>query len=326
MKKYNIEGGIDFYSELYKSLDVEENEHKTEEDSNLCLITNQPLIERHFEMSCGHKFNYLALYYDIKNHKQKFNGMESSASHLKQNEIRCPYCRKKQTGILPYYEELGLAKINGVNDISINSKTNNGLDINYKPCQFLLSNPNFDQSGNNVVEIAEYNSGNCKFFKCHHIGSQINYFFPKGQYKKANYTVDYPETIVEDDKYYCWTHKKQMIRKYKDDILNKAKNEVKKMMQKEKEEAKLLKQVKTQLKKLEAAGKKLKKIANSDTIENIVIGEVDLSGNTLTINDNLCLEVLKTGPKKGTCCGYNLFSDNLCKRHYNLKSKIINQK
>jgi hypothetical protein len=35
MKKYNIEGGIDFYSELYKSLDVEENEHKTEEDSKL---------------------------------------------------------------------------------------------------------------------------------------------------------------------------------------------------------------------------------------------------------------------------------------------------
>ena len=98
------------------------------------------------------------------------------------------------------------------------------------------------------------------------------------------------------------------------------------MMQKEKEEAKLLKQVKTQLKKLEAAGKKLKKIPNFDTTENIVIGVVDLSGNALTINDNLCLEVLKTKAKKGTLCGCNIFLDNLCKRHYNLKSKIINQK
>ena len=34
MSKYNIEGGIDFFSELYKSLDIEENEQKTEEDNN----------------------------------------------------------------------------------------------------------------------------------------------------------------------------------------------------------------------------------------------------------------------------------------------------
>ena len=333
MKKYNIEGGIDFYSELYKSLDIEENEHKTEEDSKLCLITNQPLIERHFEMDCGHKFNYLPLYYDLKNHKQKFNGMETSTSHLKIDEIRCPYCRIKHKGVLPYYEELGLAKINGVNDININLKTNNGLHSEYKPCQFLVSNPNFDQSGNNIVEIAEYNSGNCKFFKCHHIGSQINYFFSKGQYKKGNYTVDYPETVVEDDKYYCWTHKKQMIKKYKDDILNKAKDEVKSLIQKEKEDLKKakdeakqnekeLKQAKAQLKKLETVSKKIMKKPNDDNIENVVIGVVDLSGNVLTINDNLCLEVLKTGPKKGYSCGCSVFSHNLCKRHYNLKNKI----
>ena len=29
MKKYNIEGNIDFFSELYKSLDIEENIEKT---------------------------------------------------------------------------------------------------------------------------------------------------------------------------------------------------------------------------------------------------------------------------------------------------------
>ena len=72
MMKYNIEGGIDFYSELYKSLDIEENENKTEEDSNLCLISNQPLNEYHFKMICGHKFNYIPLYLDIKNHKEKY--------------------------------------------------------------------------------------------------------------------------------------------------------------------------------------------------------------------------------------------------------------
>ena len=67
--KYNIEGGIDFYSELYKSLDIEENEHKTIEDLNMCLITNSPLESNHIQLTCGHKFNYIPLYFDIKNHK-----------------------------------------------------------------------------------------------------------------------------------------------------------------------------------------------------------------------------------------------------------------
>ena len=36
--KYNIENNIDFFSELYKSLDTIENQEKTEEDDNYCLI------------------------------------------------------------------------------------------------------------------------------------------------------------------------------------------------------------------------------------------------------------------------------------------------
>ena len=58
MDKYIIEGGLDFYEELYKSLDIEETNEKTEEDNNLCLITNQPLTEKSVELNCGHKFNY----------------------------------------------------------------------------------------------------------------------------------------------------------------------------------------------------------------------------------------------------------------------------
>ena len=71
--KYNIEGGIDFYEELYKSLDVDEDNNKTEDDKNLCLITNKPLCDKFVKMECEHKFNYIPLYLDIKNHKQKFN-------------------------------------------------------------------------------------------------------------------------------------------------------------------------------------------------------------------------------------------------------------
>jgi hypothetical protein len=318
MKKYNIEGGIDFYSELYKSLDIEENEHKTEEDDKLCLITNKPLIENYFEMCCGHKFNYLPLYYDLKNHKQKFNGMESISSHLKLDEIRCPYCRKKQKGVLPYYEELGLAKINGVNDININLKHNDNL-YSYNPCQFLTLNPNFDKNGNNIVEVDEHNNGNCKFLKCNLSGSQIKYSFTKGQYKNGNYIIDYPMTTIDDDKCYCWSHKKQMIKKYKNDILNTAKDEVKKMKLKEKEEKD---EAKKKEKEEKIQFKKLAKKTNPSKIENVVIGVIDLSLNTVENNNSYCLEILKTGSKKGDQCKCAVFSENLCKRHYNLKNKI----
>jgi hypothetical protein len=67
---YNIEGNINFYEELYKSLDTEDKQ----DNNDYCLISNQPLVENYVTMSCGHKFNYQPLFYDILNHKKKFNG------------------------------------------------------------------------------------------------------------------------------------------------------------------------------------------------------------------------------------------------------------
>jgi DNA-directed RNA polymerase subunit RPC12/RpoP len=185
MKKYNIEGSIDFFSELYKSLD--------DEDENLCLITNLPLSEKYVTMDCGHKFNYIPLYFDIKNHKQKFNGMEGSSSRLNKNEIRCPYCRNRHKGVLPYYEDLGLAKIDGVNFVDPNYKSHVNTSSCYKHCQFLTPNPNFNPLGENASETNASNNNNCKYFLCFHMGSKIN--FQYGQETGENYG---------DDKYYCW--------------------------------------------------------------------------------------------------------------------------
>ena len=58
-KKYKIEGNIDFFSELYKSLDEDDS---TGEDENTCLITNEPLTDRYVKMKCGHSFNYLPFF------------------------------------------------------------------------------------------------------------------------------------------------------------------------------------------------------------------------------------------------------------------------
>jgi hypothetical protein len=112
MAKYVFEGGIDFYNELYNSLDDDSNVNENPVET--CLITGEPLDQFHFTMDCNHKFNYAPLYKDLLNFKNKLSYME--IAKFKNNEIRCPYCRKKQTNLLPYHEELGLAKVNGIND------------------------------------------------------------------------------------------------------------------------------------------------------------------------------------------------------------------
>ena len=105
MPKYIVEGNVDFYQSLFNNMLTVDDD---QDEADNCLITNLPLTDKFVNLSCGHKFNYIPLYNDIFNHKQKFNIMESTISSLKIDEIRCPYCRNKQQGVLPYYEELGL--------------------------------------------------------------------------------------------------------------------------------------------------------------------------------------------------------------------------
>lgn len=301
MDKYIIEGGVNFYEELYKSLDDKETNEKTVEDNNLCLITNQPLIDKAIQMNCGHKFNYIPLYFDLKNHKQKFNGMEGSSGRLSIDEIRCPYCRTKQKGVLPYYEDLKLAKINGVNDINPYSSK---LTTNYKKCSYKSLNPNYDPSGNNPVETADYNTGNCKYHTCLCIG---------------HFTLS-----IDNGNTYCWTHKKAVVKKMKEESKEKLKEEAKKAKEeakKVKEEAKKAIQeaklkAKEEAKKIKEEAKKTKSIIP----ENIVLGQLDLSGNLINTG---CVEILKTGKNKGNQCGCKINIDNLCIRHFKIKNGIV---
>jgi hypothetical protein len=315
MKKYNIEGQIDFFNELYKSLDIEENKFKTEDDNNLCLISNQHLVDKYITMNCGHKFNYLPLFFDIKNHKQKFNNMEGGTSHLTNDEIRCPYCRKKQKGVLPYYEELGLTKINGVNYIDIN---NNSCKVKntYHYCDYLTPNSLYDPSGNNPVETHSSNTGNCKFLKCFSIGSKIKYSNNKG-------LIDYN---FGDDKNYCNIHKKPLLQIYKKEKNDKDKEEAKKAKEEAKEAAKKAKEEakKNEKEKLKQIKKQIQNLKNMSNLiintksENKIIGTIDIIENP---TNQICSVILKTGPNKGNPCGGKISNDNLCARHYNSINK-----
>jgi hypothetical protein len=152
--KYNIEDGLNFYDKLKQSIDTSPSNDTN--DILLCLISNTPLETHFFTFECGHKFNYIPLFHDIYNHKIKYNSMENSKGKLKMNEIRCPFCRNKQSGVLPYYSDLEFEQTHGVNYIDSNIVE----DINgftYYKCKFKTNNSLFNindtDSENNVKDI-----------------------------------------------------------------------------------------------------------------------------------------------------------------------------
>ena len=103
--KYKIEGNLQFYEELYK------DEEEEIENQKYCLITNEPLKENFITLECNHSFNYNPLFNDILNHKLTYNKLESTM--LKNNQLRCPYCRNVQNKLLPHFD--GIKKVYGVN-------------------------------------------------------------------------------------------------------------------------------------------------------------------------------------------------------------------
>jgi len=298
MDKYNIEGKINFFDELYKSLDIDDND----DDYNKCLITNELLIDNHVILDCNHKFNYIPLYNDLINHKLKFNYLESTSGKLYVNEIRCPYCRQKQTKLLPYYEELGLKKVNGVNFFDPSNKICYNNSCSFK-CEYKFPNANYD------ISKPETDT-NQKYILCNnHYSTKILIYNSKNPQEPITY---------DDNNYYCYKHKKEMIKKYK----LKEKEDLKIVKQKEKEDMKIAK--KKEKEDLKIAKKKEKedlKGSKKKQSENIVLGPIIIENQT---NNLGCIQILKTGQNKGNPCGCKIVTENMCKRHYSLNNKDSN--
>ena len=101
-----ITSTIDFNKKLMETLGIVDDDDEEE----LCLISGDSLEVRPIVLNCSHKFNYKYIYEEVKQQK-KLNQLE--ITKLKTKEIKCPYCRKIQTGILPWKE--GFEKIKYVN-------------------------------------------------------------------------------------------------------------------------------------------------------------------------------------------------------------------
>jgi len=209
--KYIVEGDVDFYKELDDSLNL--NLIIDNDDTNKCLITYTELNDHYVELNCGHKFNYGALYKDAFNYKKKFNNMEQIKNKLKINEIRCPYCRKVNDKLLPYYDNLPFPKEHGVNFIDTD-KINN----DYKN----MSNSNNYNSQCQFENILTDESGNTFINKCFSYGYQ--HFNLKQKYNICNK--------------YCYQHKQVILKELK----QKEKDKIKALKQEEKDKIKALKQ------------------------------------------------------------------------------------
>lgn len=292
MSKYTIEGNINFQEELYKLLD-EDSENENEDE--LCQITGLPLKDKHVILECKHHFNYDALFKEICMQKYTFKTYVSHTLPKKDLQkfcdskldyfIKCPYCRNIQFTILPYYQDLGLKKIYGINSLD---KT--------LPDTIIIPNP--------IDSFPEILHPCC----CKIINS-----FGDTCYQK--YKI---EIIPNTQLYYCVYHYREGLKKYKMSekkkimdarlALKKEKedkiNERKKLMDEKnaEREAKGL----PQLKRLPVIKKKVDNIVEQGQLIQQYVPE----------EDNGCSAILKSGPNKGNKCGCKKIEANgLCKRH-----------
>ena len=105
----------DFNKKLMEMLCAEE------EEEEYCLISNVELEEDHVKLVCGHKFNYSSIFKEVCSQKRLNNHYETQ--RLSKNQIKCPYCRNIQNGLLISKE--GYDNINYVNwPVSLQYKPN----------------------------------------------------------------------------------------------------------------------------------------------------------------------------------------------------------
>jgi len=305
MAKYIIEGGIDFYSELYKSLDEDNDQAQEQEQENqLCLITYSPLIKNFVTLDCNHKFNYIPLYNDILNHKKKYNAMESRA--LKSVEIRCPYCRHVQNNLLPYYKDEHVKKVHGVNffDESLVIKRTGDLR-DYVEGECCVQNC----LNTHVVLISENNKYYCVYHKYYGQKEAAKELKIKEMKEMKKKMMDAKQKLA-DEKAAIKSAQKTAQESAK--IAIQSAKIARQSAKIARQSAKIAKQSAKQSAKIAKQSAKQSKEPNISTI---VINDVEPEPELVIVEDKCC-QILKSGPNKGGLCGLNIFQDKLCKRHY----------
>ena len=318
MSKYTIEGNINFYDELFKSLD----DIDSEDDTTLCQITGLPLVDKSVTLECSHHFNYDALYREICRQKFYFRTYEvntlikADQQRFHESEldyfIKCPYCRSIQFTILPYYEELALEQKYGVN--SLDKKLPNSVSIH-------------NQCG------PYYGSDN-------YIFNMYGQLFKKGQCCSALCQTKYVAGIPGTTTLYCNVHYRIALKLHKISLKTTALADKNKLKEDNLEERKKIfderKKIFDERKKIfderntERANKGLPPLKRLPVIKKKLENEIQESqpiGQYVPDVDEQvktgCTTILKSGPNKGTqCCCKTVNENGICKRHVSKDQKM----
>jgi hypothetical protein len=326
MVKYIIEGGINFYEELYKSLDKDEaitngttetNENNKDPILNVCQITGLPLETDYVTLECSHKFNYGALYTEICTQKYIFKSYNVSSltnSDFKKFTesgnnyyIKCPYCRSIQFTLLPSCPYNKYQPKYGINTLEKTKDDEN----------FLIKIP---QELNHTYTVYGFTFQKHQGICCNSvIGMKNN----TPMYCQHPYT----NLVLEMNKSFCSIHIRGEIGKHKKKMkeLERFQKKEKRIMDKVEKKEKLMKEreekekIRTQLKqeKLEQKNKIKKFIKNTVVNQTINIGEFNEPVESLEQVQLVtkCPAILKSGAKKGEQCGSNIKHNGFCLRH-----------
>jgi|LauGreDrversion4_2_1035121.scaffolds.fasta_scaffold05097_7 hypothetical protein len=317
MSKYIIEGGINFYEELYKSLD---NNDTNKEEDKLCQITGLPLVDNFVTLECSHKFNYDSLYKEICKQKYVFRTYtaetltNSEYQKFKESEkdyfIKCPYCRCIQFTLLPHYPDSPYEAKYGINSLE---KTQNDM--------IFLIKPNTTHNHDFTAYGYTFQQGGC----CQTV---IGMKDGKPVFCQSKYT----SYILEINKSFCVSHIRTQVKQYKMEKKALEKKQLKEEKlaekqkqieekQKKKEQKQIEKDIANEKKQLEKQEKQKKApIKNTVISQSIQIGEFNETP-VVTIVQDKCSIILKSGIKKGQQCGSNIKQNGLCARHFSLLQK-----
>ena len=107
LKKNNYKDLLNYDEKKENDIDNSSN--------NICLISQEPIIDsiNLIKLPCGHTFDYVNLFNEIKNQKYYFYKVE--VQNCNSNTIKCPYCRKVFNNILPYHEIDSVTRIKNIN-------------------------------------------------------------------------------------------------------------------------------------------------------------------------------------------------------------------
>jgi hypothetical protein len=86
-----------FFDDFMNCISTEQTTQE-DENSKICLISNEPLEEFAIRLKCGHSFNYSSLLNAIHQYKSD----QYKISKKQDYDTYCPYCREKTEGLLPY--------------------------------------------------------------------------------------------------------------------------------------------------------------------------------------------------------------------------------